>query len=315
MPGECAWVNKMTIPDRIIEEASAWFVRQSDDAMDWDAFTLWLEADPRHRMAFDQLCNIDADLDNLRETTATQVAANDDPAPRRWAYWTGGGVVAAALALVIALQPGAEVNPIQDYWSTPGQVRQLVLGDGTNVTLAPASRLVARGNIMSLEGSAYFDVVHRVGRTLTIKAAGLTVSDIGTRFEVASYGDSAGVKVAEGQVSVAAPGLAHPIQVTTGHALAAEGGSIRVSSFTPQTVAAWRQGKLIFDNVPLALAVRDVTRYSGTKINVDPAIGSETFSGVIAIHDGKTAARDIAEIVGSDVREVDGGIRIVPRHR
>jgi transmembrane sensor len=41
--------------DRIITEAAAWYAATDDDAMDWTAFTLWLEADPRHSCAYDEV--------------------------------------------------------------------------------------------------------------------------------------------------------------------------------------------------------------------------------------------------------------------
>jgi transmembrane sensor len=53
--------------DRIYEEAAGWLVRQQDDAMDWEGFTLWLEADPRHRAAYDDLALLDADLDTFAQ--------------------------------------------------------------------------------------------------------------------------------------------------------------------------------------------------------------------------------------------------------
>ena len=304
----------MTTPDRITEEAAAWFVRQSDETMDWSGFTAWLEADPRHREAFDDLCRIDANLDSLPKTAALPVAANDAAPAPRWRYWAGGGAIAAGLALVLAIQPPAGNGPAATaYQSSPGEVREVAMADGTRVTLAPASRLTIVGDDVRLTGAAYFNVPHRPARLLTVHAGDLAIRDIGTRFEVASFDESVAVGVAEGQVSVAAPGVARPVRLTAGHGLNAEGGTIRLTTLKTSSVASWRQGKLVFDDVPLALAIRDVSRYSGASITVDPSIGDQRFSGVIAIHDGGKAARDIAQILAVDARPVAGGIRLEPR--
>ena len=307
----------MTETDAIIEQAAAWFARQSDESMDWAGFTTWLEADPRHRQAFDQLCLLDSDLDLLAATERPLPAAANDQSPRRrWPYWAGGGgAIAAGLALILMLQPGSQVAGVVDYRSAPAQIREIAMADGTKVTLAPASHLVAQGDEVRLEGAAYFDVPHRPDRTLTVRAGGLTIRDIGTQFEVTSYDDAVEVNVAEGQLAVTASGLAQPVRLAAGRGLTAEGGAIRLNAQPQSTVAAWRRGKLVFDNVPVALAVRDVARYSGTRISVDPEIGNQRFSGVISIHDGRTAARDIAQILGADARLVDGGIRLEPRRR
>jgi transmembrane sensor len=304
--------------DRILKEAAGWFVRQQDDAMDWEGFTAWLEADPRHRQALDGLCALDADLDvhgkGLEAAfPRTRCPANDE-VPPRWGRWAGfGGAVAAALALVVVMQPAERLSPIQDYRSAVGQTRQIALADGTRIALAPASRLAVQGEQLSLHGTAYFDVPHKPGRELTIRTGSLTVSDIGTRFAIANESGSVSIDVAEGRLSVASARLDRPIALTAGHGIKADDQAVRLTQVDPADVASWRKGKLQFDNVPLSLVVRDISRYSGTSITVDPAVGGKPFSGVIAIDHGDTAARNLAQIMALDARPVDGGIRLEPR--
>ena len=60
----------MTEHDRIIEQAAAWHVASSDDAIDWDGFTAWLEADPRHRTAYDEIALTDAVVLDHRDILA-----------------------------------------------------------------------------------------------------------------------------------------------------------------------------------------------------------------------------------------------------
>jgi transmembrane sensor len=48
------------------EEALGWVIRTRDpEFTEWDAFTLWLEADPAHAPAYDALLAADADLPDL----------------------------------------------------------------------------------------------------------------------------------------------------------------------------------------------------------------------------------------------------------
>ena len=91
--------------DRIVAEAAAWHAASDTDDMDWDGLTLWLEADPRHALAYDQMMLTGAIVDDHRETLAPRIAmpANDSEAapaaPRRakWLGWGGGAVAAAAV--------------------------------------------------------------------------------------------------------------------------------------------------------------------------------------------------------------------------
>lgn len=309
--------------DRIYDEAAAWLVRQQGDAMDWDGFTAWLEADPHHRAAYDEIALIDAQLDEhakgLSPAISAPVLAANGRHSLRWSRWAGlgGGAVAAGLALVLALQPNNQRLPIHDYRSVPGKSIEVVLGDGARVALAPVSHLTVRGEHAVLQGTGYFDVPHQPGRALTITAGDFTVTDIGTRFSVANETEGVEVEVAEGSLSVTSDRLAKPIILSAGHGLVANGsdGTVRLVSVNPQQVASWRSGKLQFEQTPLALVARDITRYSGARVTVDPAIAEQPFSGVIAIHHGEAPARTLAQILSLDVKKMDGVIRLEPRRR
>ncbi|MCL6684491.1 FecR family protein [Sphingomonas alba] len=305
--------------DRILDEASGWFVRQQDDAMDWEGFTAWLEADPRHRQAYDGLCALDSDLDfhgKDLEAGFSNISppANDDGP--RWGRWAGlGGAVAAALALVVVMQPVERGSQIQEYRSAVGHSREVALADGTRVALAPDSRLTVSGPQLALEGTAYFDVPHKPGRELAVRAGSFTISDVGTRFAVANEAGSVSVDVEDGRLSVSSDRLDRAIVLTAGHGIKADEQTIRLTQMRPADVASWRNGKLQFENAPLSLVVRDISRYSGRSVTADPAVSGQPFSGVIAIDNGDTAARNLAQIMALDARPVDGGVRLEPRRR
>lgn len=94
--------------DHILAEAIAWHVRLRDDnAEAWEAFALWLEADPTHADAYDALARADDDLHvsaiPAAPAAATPAAANDDalPGQRRLGWGLAGlGGLAAALLLL-----------------------------------------------------------------------------------------------------------------------------------------------------------------------------------------------------------------------
>lgn len=310
--------------ERIYEEAADWLVREQDEAMDWASFTAWLEADPRHRTAYDELALVGAQLDDHSDALAATLpplrqAAANDRGPVRWGRWAGlgGGAVAAALAMVLMVQPVDRQLPVRDFRTAGGENLRVALGEGSTVVLAPASRLRVQGQQLALEGTGYFDISHRPGRTLAIRAGDFLVTDIGTRFAVGNEADGVRVDVAEGTLSVTSGALAKPIALAAGHGLRADrsSGTVRLTRVDPQQVASWRSGKLQFDQVPLALVARDISRYSGRLVTVDPAIADQPFSGVIAIDEGGSPARTLAQIMSLEAKPVDGGVRLEPRGR
>lgn len=307
--------------ERIYDEAADWLVREEDDAMDWGGLTAWLEADPRHRAAYDELAMIGAQLDDHSRqlSHATPALAANDPPPVRWGRWAGfgGAAAAAALAMIVVLQPASRQFPIENYRSAPGRSVEVALSGGAKVVLAPVSHLTVEGEHVMLEGTGYFEIPHQPGRTLTITAGDFKVTDIGTRFSVANEADGVDVELAEGSLSVASDRLAKPIALSAGHALRASrsSGTVMLVSVDPRQVASWRSGKLEFNAAPLALVARDVSRYSGAKVTVDPAIAGQPFSGVIAIHHGEAPARTLAQILSLDAKQMDGATRLEPRRR
>ena len=53
------------IDERLLDEALAWRAALESDDADWDGYTLWLEADARHREAFDQIALTERIVDDL----------------------------------------------------------------------------------------------------------------------------------------------------------------------------------------------------------------------------------------------------------
>ena len=76
----------------IHEEAARWFAAQDADDMDWDGFTAWLEADPRHRQAFDAVALLDDRISTQRDAIGRELAATETPrSVVALGLWRGGG--------------------------------------------------------------------------------------------------------------------------------------------------------------------------------------------------------------------------------
>ncbi|MGN6279921.1 MAG: FecR family protein [Sphingomonas sp.] len=310
--------------EQIVDSALAWQQAITRDDMDWAALTDWLEADPRHRDAFDEVALIDAAVDTHRGTVRTllndQADIAQDLGPpatdrarsngRRWFLGTG---VAAALAVAIGL-PLIQSQQAQSiaYATGPGATRSVALDDGSRLDLSADTRISvgAHQRRMTLaRGAAYFDVRHDPSRQMVVDAGGYHITDIGTRFSVEMAGSRVAIAVAQGSVTVTPP-VGDAVRLDAGDALTGDGGAAPVvSSVKPDSVAAWRGGRLAYDNAPLAKVASDISRYTGKRIDLAATLGDRRFSGVLVIGDGSHLVSDLAAVAGLAVHR--GGGRIV----
>lgn len=306
---------------RIEQEAAAWHVASAGDDMDWDGFARWLEADPRHRRAYDEVALADALLDDHRDLLAEPgqeaVRITGDNVVelrprRRWPVWLGAGIAASLAALIVV---GQVIPPAPETIESGNVSRMIALGEGSSATLAPRSRLTIGGRDetqLALEGGAYFDISHDPSRNLRIIAGDLTVSDIGTRFDIRQGPSHVMIEVADGEVAVQSEALTKPIRLKAGRRLNFDAAESRaaVSAVDSKSVGEWRQGRLTYDSASLQLVASDLARYAGVRLVVPQALAQRRFSGTLFIGDGDTAIRDLAQLMELDLHRDGDAYRL-----
>jgi transmembrane sensor len=304
----------------MLEQACEWHAALAGEDPDFDAFTDWLEASPDHARAYDAVMLLDDDVDSARDRLAVALPANDviadDASPsvpffRRRSF-------AAALALVLAAPAalwfgsGPSIVDVRSGAAT----QELALDDRTQIILDRNSLLRhAKGDSGAVElasGAAHFAVRHDPSLRFTVKAGDVDIVDLGTQFEVQRNGPQVGVAVSEGSVSVGFAGKP-AITLKAGQRAFAEAGTIRVVATDPGIVGSWRRNQLVYRNAPLQQVVREISRYTGTPVQVDPALGDRRFSGVLTIGDGQALDRNLADFMALSRVERDGAVWIDAR--
>jgi len=292
----------------IMDTAAQWHEQVTAETVDWDAFTLWLEADPGHARAYDAVALVDALIAERAPALAGLTAANDDPAgndngvpmrtpSRRWAGAALAGLAAVAAALVLAFLP---VWPGHGEWQTGDGAQTVALADGTRIVLAPHSRLTRAGDRLALAGGAVFAVPHRPDRTLTISAGELTISDIGTHFDLRNDDGIVRLSLDEGQVSVSSTRMAKPVTVAAGQALLFDPADAQISLGAGST-GDWQHDQLSYRDAPLPLVVADIARYGPVPLRADGALAHLHFSGTLRLGTGHDPAADLARLMALDV--------------
>jgi len=304
--------------DPVVDQALAWHRALSREDADWDGYIAWLDENPAHRIAFDELALLDRMIDDhapsLPSIEPAEVAQPAAP-HRRKIFWVGGSI-AAALA-VAAVVPTLIRTPADVVYAASGKSRTVTFADNTQVTLAPRSSLIVKAGdqtrLQVASGEAYFSVPHIEGRTLSIRAADYEVRDIGTRFSINLAPEFLTVAVAEGNVSVR-PDTGGTAEVGAGKQLIADRGRghARIVPGTTNDVASWRQGRLVYANAPLAVVAADLARYTGERVTIDPRLRERRFSGVLAIANGAGMFSDLAELMSISSRRSDAGVRFMP---
>ena len=193
----------MALDQTIREQAVAWAVRTGDAAFDdWDDFTLWLERDPAHALAYDEVV---ASVADAAETLpAWPVAQNDDEpvrvSRRRWL----GGAIAATVTAVAMLGAWQAMPGTYAVETAPGETQRVELEGGSHIELAGGSRIVLDRDdprSASLErGQALFTVEHDPGAPFTVTVGEDTLVDIGTIFDVKHTDAAMTLSVSEGAV-------------------------------------------------------------------------------------------------------------------
>jgi transmembrane sensor len=176
----------------------------------------------------------------------------------------------------------------REYTTGAGERTALTLSDGTQLLLAPASRVrVAAGygrtrRDVSIEGEAYFTVVHDSQHPFAVHAGNAMAEDLGTRFVMRSYPGEPVVRVvvADGTVSLGDTRARQDQRsiLTSGTLGEVDRGGVShvTTGVNPDNYISWTRGELRFVKTPLRDALAELGRWYDLDIRLaDPVLGHE----------------------------------------
>lgn len=212
---------------------------------------------------------------------------------RRRAWWRSAWpalVAAAGVMAFVALRgghaaPQAPARASRSWTTADGQRADITLTDGTRITLAPGSRLRVSADFgeerrdLYLDGLAFFDVAHDAARPFTVYAGNASAHDIGTSFAVRSFAADSAVQIVVREGVVAMSGVG-PLGAGDVGVLASDGTTRVTHRADVGSMLGWLDGRLTFDDAPLARVVDDLRRWHGADIVIaDSAIATLPFTG------------------------------------
>lgn len=300
-----------------VNQAADWFVRISAEDLSEVDLAEWLRwcSDPLNAAEFSRIQVTWAGVDQLRPdamrllealTGAAQPSAGvATVTPRREArhgrFPRIAKIMAAAACSGVVVAGLWYARGTDWLWPSHRTVATAVtnqsteLPDGSTLTLAPRTHVAvdfsgATRSLALSHGEAYFKVRPNHAKPFVVHTGDLTVTAVGTAFDVRSVPDRTVVTVQEGIVSVSSIAHDKPAngdwRVGAGYQVVYDSRihEVRLSAVDPKHALGWREGRLEYIDEPLDAVVTDVNRYSLRPIKVrDAEIGQLMFTGTVFI--------------------------------
>ncbi len=305
-----------------VSAADEWFARlHSGEATSQDKaeFARWKLSDENHGKGFgevealwDKSGNVadDPAILALRQSVKAGLEGQKHSAGlwlKRWQAVAAVFAVAAITALAYFAVP-ARTPEARLFAAATGEQKIITLEDGSVITLDTASRVevaysAASRQVDLLEGRARFKVADVPDQPFVVKADGGTIRALGTAFDVSRRADAILVTLLEGKVEVKAGAVA---QLAPGEQISydSRGALTPASVVNLAAVASWAEGRLVFDGIPLSLALSEVNRYAEQKIILtDATLGAKRFRGTFNTGDTLSVVQALSHLYGLEVAD------------
>lgn len=282
------------------EEAAAYWALQlaspSCSPADRAAFEAWREEKLANAEAYRRVTNALAQVDRhvgdpMLLALGESVLAETE---RSWHHRLGIAGVGVAAALLLAVGFVAFVTQSVDrtvepvvsvtaYETAVGERSAVTLRDGSIMVLNTDSRVEvnytpAARELTLVSGQALFEVSSDPDRPFIVTAGDRRIVAVGTAFDV-RVDEDVGLQVTliDGRVSVTEIAASQPrgprrvqpesVELSPGEQLVARAAEPAVvAAADVHRVVSWRDGRLVFRDDPLADAVKEINRYSSTKL-------------------------------------------------
>ncbi len=236
----------------------------------------------------------------VRQDTATSVSGKVKPLRASFYYKAAAvfvGTLMLAAGYLLYLKPDVTV-----YSSAYGEIKEVTLPDGSQVTLNGNSRLhlsdswqSSSGREVFLEGEAFFDIKHiehqGAAKKFVVHTSELGVEVLGTTFNVTSRHEETEVVLNTGKVRLYIPQDTDTAEVmmVPGELVSfdkVKGNTIVHHVETPGQLSSWKDNQLIFDGTPL-LEISQILRDTyGLEIHFpNDSVKRKRFKGTFLAND------------------------------
>ncbi|WP_034386595.1 FecR domain-containing protein [Comamonas composti] len=298
------------IPPTVAREAVHWLLELGEASsasetqtqhtqQQWQA---WLAADPQHARAWQRIAEVDAQLRGLPTPVALQTLTAPGMGRRhavRLAVLLSAGTGGLLAAQHSDLGSYAWQQLAADWSTTTGQRREAVLADGTRVLLNTATavdvRYTATERLIVLRAGEILvqsapdhqpDAATGAPRPLRVRTAEGLVRALGTRFSVHQQDGRTAVAVLQGAVELLpAQYPQRSLRLDAGEQSHFTAQEVGTTQELQQASAAWSEGMLVADDMPLAEFLAELSRYRSGVLRCAPDAAQLRVSGSYPLAD------------------------------
>jgi transmembrane sensor len=218
----------------------------------------------------------------------------------------GAAIVALAAAVYIYIS-STQSSP-ETFATRMGEQKEIVLGDGSQVTLSYASEITAFSRRsdgprrLSLTGEAYFRV-RRTGSPFIVSTQYADIEVVGTEFNVRGRDGGVEIGVINGavKVRVTKDGKDSTLLLTD-HQMGIcpqDGFPSRIGDISSPEYPGWMHGKLLLDRTSFQAACRELEmRFDITIAIHDQLLREKVITGILEARSAESGLAALCELTG-----------------
>jgi transmembrane sensor len=313
-----------TLPedDKLFEEALDLIIRLQNDPANPITHELvrrWRARGPDREAAWAEVMEIHGMAGKvLTDQRKTELAVGS---VSRRKVILGGAAAFIAAGIGAYYGPDALIRVRADHVTSTAELRRITLPDGTVLTLGPDSAIrtdfkTSVRRIELLSGMAFFEVAKDPARPFQGIIDHLTVTALGTAFDIGKDAGLLTVSVDHGRVEVAVPNspLSSGSLLDGGDWLSLDESSREVERGKRDVgqIAAWRDGMIVAEREAISFVVARIGRwYSGRIIIADLSFGTQRISGVFDLNNPVMALEAVVHPYGGKVRRISPWLTVI----
>lgn len=301
---------------RLFREAADLAIRLQNDPgnpVSIEMVRAWIGRSPTHEAAWAKVAAIHGMTGKIL-TDRKRAAQREDRGFTRRHVMLGGAIGLGALATGSQFLPGLLLAARADVITATAELRRVPLPDGSTVTMGPDSAISVQfsktgRSVDLLSGMAFFEVAKDSARPFAVHTGGLSVTALGTAFDVSSDAGVVSVSVDHGLVEARAPDLSPSGAERLGEgqwlSFDLSSHSVNRGEREPFQIARWRKGMIVAEMETVSAVVARISRWqAGQVVIADPFLGERLVSGVFDLSDPLRALDAAVRPFGARVRKL-----------
>lgn len=187
-----------------------------------------------------------------------------------------------------------------------GELKQVVLPDGSLVDLNANSKITYSNREVWLEGEALFNV-KKVNKQFLVHTKGLTVTVLGTVFDIRQRRSKTEIVLQSGKIKLSfANGKEQDIIMNPGQIVSYSDETPVTASIAPEKFSAWKNQRLILQDPTVSDILVYLEDNFGKKIMMeDPAMNKRIVNGPILISSLDDALFVLSTVLNTEIVKTD----------